>query len=175
MQGGRDPFSNFGGPFGSFSGFGGFGGQRSLVSSFFGGRDPFDDPFFTCPFGGIFESSPFGPSGGPFMGSQSSPFGSIGGPFMDSHMTGFLEQHPPIPYQQPRSRGPVIEELDSDDEKEEKEIAKEKKQSTRKHARASTEPSVEYPDDEARGEHSSMMIICLVFNFISRVVTFSVL
>ncbi|XP_016486193.1 uncharacterized protein LOC107806539 [Nicotiana tabacum] len=173
MQGGRDPFSNFGGPFGSFSGFGGFGGQRSLVSSFFGGRDPFDDPFFTCPFGGIFESSPFGPSGGPFMGSQSSPFGpsggpfmgsqsspfgSIGGPFMDSHMTGFLEQHPPIPYQQPRSRGPVIEELDSDDEKEEKEIAKEKKQNTRKHARASTEPSVEYPDDEAGERKSKQMV-----------------
>ncbi|KAF2313159.1 hypothetical protein GH714_009537 [Hevea brasiliensis] len=44
MQGGRsnrDPFSDFGDPFGAF------GGHRSLLSSFFGGRDPFDDPFFT--------------------------------------------------------------------------------------------------------------------------------
>ncbi|KAK4338308.1 hypothetical protein RND71_042795 [Anisodus tanguticus] len=150
MQGGRDPFSNSGDPFGSFGGFGGFGGQRSLLSGFFGGRDPFDDPFFTRPFGGMFGSTPFGPSGDPFM---------------DSHMIGFLEQQPSvpfqqpsvpfqqpsIPFQQPRSRGPVIEELDSDDEKEEKDISEEEKQNTKKHARPSTEPFVEYPDDEAGG------------------------
>lgn len=159
MQGGRDPFSNFGNPFGSFGGFAGFGS-----SGFFGGRDPFDDPFFTNPFGGMFGSTPFGPRGGPFMGS---------------HMTGFLEQQPSVPFQQfsvpfqqpsvpfqqhsvpfqqPRSRGPVIEELDSDDEKEENDIPKEKKQNTRKHARSRTEPFIEYPDDEA-GERSSKQMV----------------
>ncbi|XP_059292338.1 uncharacterized protein LOC132045772 [Lycium ferocissimum] len=150
MQGGRDPFSNFGNPFGSFSGSGGFGGQRSLLSGFFGGRDPFDDPFFTRPFGGMFGSTPFGPSGGPFM---------------DSHMAGFLEQQPSVPFQQPsvpfqqpRSRGPVIEELDSDDEKEEKDISEEKKQNMRKHARPSTDPFVEYPDDEA-GERKRKQVV----------------
>ncbi|CAN4077890.1 unnamed protein product [Withania somnifera] len=162
MQGGRDPFSNFGNPFGSFGGSGGFGGQRSLLSGFFGGRDPFDDPFFTNPFGGMFGSSPFGPRGGPF---GSIPFGPGGGPFMDSHMSGFLEQQPsvpfqqpPAPFQQPRSRGPVIEELDSDDEKEEKDISKEKKQNSRKHARPRTEAFVEYPDDEAGERKSKQMV-----------------
>ncbi|XP_055821363.1 uncharacterized protein LOC129889914 isoform X2 [Solanum dulcamara] len=163
MQGGRDPFSNFGNPFGSFGGFGGFGGQRSLLSGFFGGRDPFDDPFFTNPFGGMFGSTPFGPRGGPFM---------------DSHMTGFLEQQPSVPFQQhsvpfqqpsapfqqPRSRGPVIEELDSDDEKEERDISKDKEQNTeekqnkRKHARSRTEPFIEYPDDGAGERKSKQMV-----------------
>ncbi|KAL3331203.1 hypothetical protein AABB24_034820 [Solanum stoloniferum] len=172
MQGGRDPFSNFGNPFGSFGGFGGFGGQRSLLPGLFGGRDPFDDPFFTNPFGGMFGSTPFGPRGGPFL---------------DSHMTGFLEQHPSVPFQQfsvpfqqpsvpfqqpsapfqqpsvpfqqPRSRGPVIEELDSDDEKEKNDIPKEKKQNTRKHARSRTEPFIEYPDDEAGAERRSKQMV----------------
>lgn len=45
-RGMRDPFSMFGGP-GSFGGFGG---------SIFG-RDPSDDPFFTRPFGSIFDQS----------------------------------------------------------------------------------------------------------------------
>lgn len=156
MDGGRDPFSNFGNPFGSFGGFGGFGGQRSLLSGFFGGRDPFDDPFFTNPFGGMFGSTPFGPRGGPFL---------------DSHMTGFLEQQPSVPFQQPsvpfqqpRSRGPVIEELDSDDEKEEKDISRDKKQNTeknqnsRKHARSRTEPYIECPDDEAGERKSKQMV-----------------
>ncbi|KAM3321982.1 putative protein isoform X1 [Capsicum chacoense] len=157
MQGGRDPFSNFGNSFGSFGGFGGFGDQRRLLSGFFGGRDPFDDPFFTNPFGGIFGSTPSGPRGGPFM---------------DSHMSGFLEQQPSFPFQQPsalsqqpsapfqqpRSRGLVIEELDSDDEKEENDVPKEKKQNTRKHVRPRTDPFVEYPDDEAGERKSKQMV-----------------
>lgn len=164
MQGGRDPFSNFGNPFGSFGGFGGFGGQRNLLSGFLGGRDPFDDPFFTNPFGDMFGSTPFGPRGGPFM---------------DPHMTGFLDQQPSVPFQQPsvpfqqpsvpfqqpsvpfqqpRSRGPVIEELDSDDEKKEKDISEEKKQNTKKHARPRTEPFVECPDDEAGERKSKQMV-----------------
>ncbi|KAL2530919.1 Glycine-rich family protein [Forsythia ovata] len=47
MEGGKDLFFGFGNP------FDGFGGQRSQMSSFFGGNDPFDDPFFSRPFGNI--------------------------------------------------------------------------------------------------------------------------
>lgn len=128
-RGGRDPFSDFGDP---FAGFGGFGGGRSLMSSFFGGRDPFDDPFFTRPFGGgmpMFESSFFGP-----------PSGS---PFANMHQNAFIENQPPQPK---RSRGPIIEELNSDDEKEQ--AAEEKNDNSRKHGRSSNGPVVEHPDDE---------------------------
>ncbi|KAK8692806.1 hypothetical protein V6N13_070413 [Hibiscus sabdariffa] len=131
MQGGRgggNPFFNFGGD--PFGGFGGFGGPpRSLLSNFFGGRDPFADPFFTHPFGSMFESNLFGP-------------GQI--PFMDMHPTGFIEDQGPEPK---RPRGPIIEELNSDDEKEEADS--EMKGNPRKHGRSDAEPYVEVPDDEA--------------------------
>ncbi|XP_022858615.1 uncharacterized protein LOC111379477 isoform X2 [Olea europaea var. sylvestris] len=132
MDGGRDPFFGFGN-------FGGFGGQRSLMSSFFSGKDPFDDPFFTRPFGNMFESS---------------LFGSTGSPFMDSHAPGFLEHQSPHPN---RSRGPIIEELNSDDENEGKESGKDKKDNPRKHGRSSTEPFVEDPDDEVTERKSKQM------------------
>ncbi|KAL8539665.1 hypothetical protein ACS0TY_001325 [Phlomoides rotata] len=124
MQGGRNPFFGFSDPFGSFGGFG--GDQSGLISNFFGGRDPFDDPFFTQPFGSMF---------------QSSFFGSNRGPFMNPHAPGLIEHQP---HQPNLLRGPVIEELNSDDEKEEKE----KKENPRKHGRSSKEPVVEDPDDE---------------------------
>ncbi|KAE8662705.1 hypothetical protein F3Y22_tig00113156pilonHSYRG00080 [Hibiscus syriacus] len=123
-RGGRDPFFSFGG-----DPFGGFGGPRSLLSGFFGGRDPFDDPFFTRPFGGMLESSLFGPD-------QS--------PFMDMHPTGFIEHQAPEPK---RPRGPIIEELNSDDEKEEPDSGM--KGNPRKHGRSEAKPYVEVPDDEA--------------------------
>lgn len=126
MQGRRSAsFHDFGDPFAGFGGFGGFEGHRSLVSSFFGGRDPFDDPFFAQPFGGMFQPSLFGPRGGPFM---------------DSLGTGFLEQQAP----QPNTRGPIIEELNSDDEKEE-----EKKANPKKHRRSTKEPHVDDADEAA--------------------------
>ncbi|KAK4389411.1 hypothetical protein Sango_2278100 [Sesamum angolense] len=140
MQGGRDPFFGFGDPFGGFGSFGSFGGQRNLISSFFGGRDPFDDPFFTRPFGSMFESD---------------FFGSTGGPLMNPHASGFLEHQPA---QSNRSRGPIIEELNSDDEKDEKESGKEKKENPRKHGRSSREPLVEDPDDEATGVFYVLMV-----------------
>ncbi|KAK4267780.1 hypothetical protein QN277_024515 [Acacia crassicarpa] len=40
--------------FGDFGDIGGFGSHRSMLSNLFGGRDPFDDPFFTRPFDSIF-------------------------------------------------------------------------------------------------------------------------
>ncbi|KAL3499483.1 hypothetical protein ACH5RR_038576 [Cinchona calisaya] len=154
MQGGRDPFFGFGDPFAS----GGFGGQRDLMSSFFGGRNPFDDPFFTRPFGGMFESSVFGPSSGPFMHARPSGFfGPSGGPFMDTQSSGFLEHQSSQP---PTSRGLIIEELNSDDEKdekEEKEDRKEKKENPRKHARSVKEPLVEDPDDAAEERRRKQM------------------
>ncbi|XP_022735826.1 uncharacterized protein LOC111289229 [Durio zibethinus] len=142
-RGGRDPFYDFGGdPFGGFGGLGGFGGPRSLLSNFFGGRDPFDDPFFTRPFGSMFESSFFGPG-------QS--------PFPDMHPTGFIEHQAPEPK---RPRGLIIQELNSDDEKEEAD--KEMKDNPRKHGRSDDEPYVEVPDDvagqsERRNRHLQYM------------------
>ncbi|KAI3468870.1 hypothetical protein Pfo_025533 [Paulownia fortunei] len=160
MQGGRDPFFGFGDPFGSFGG--GFGGQRSLISTFFGGRDPFDDPFFTRPFGSMFESNFFGSPGGPLMNPHASGFlehqppqpNLSGGPFMNPHASAFLEHQPSQPN---LSRGPVIEELNSDDELDEKESGKEKKENPRKHGRSSKEPFVEEPDDEATEKKSKHM------------------
>eukprot|EP00258_Populus_trichocarpa_P037303 XP_024453322.1 uncharacterized protein LOC7479227 isoform X2 [Populus trichocarpa] len=134
MQGGRgnrDPF------FGNGSPFGGFGSQRSLLSGFFGGRDPFDDPFFTRPFGGLFESTFFGSSGNPFPNMHPSPFDNM-------HPSGYIEQQVPEPK---KSRGPIIEELDPDNEKTEGD--EEKKENPRKHGMRSKEPFVEDPDDEA--------------------------
>ncbi|KAF8380436.1 hypothetical protein HHK36_027923 [Tetracentron sinense] len=141
-RGGRDDFSDFGDPFASF---GGFGGGRSLASSFFGGRDPFDDPFFTRPFGSsMFGSSMFGPS----------MFGPSGSPFGDMPASGFLEHQAPQPNQ---SRGPVIEELNSDDEGEEGRGTKDKKDHPRKHSRSSREPYIEHPDDETKDKKNKHM------------------
>ncbi|KAL6961641.1 hypothetical protein U1Q18_021341 [Sarracenia purpurea var. burkii] len=140
MQGNRgsgNPFFDFGDPFAGFGGFNGFAGHRSMLSGIFGGRDPFDDPFFTRPFGGMFESS---------------IFGHTRNPFTDAHASGFLEQQAPQPN---RSRGPIIEELNSDDEREDED--KEKKENPRKHSRSSKEPYVEDPDDEAEGRKSKQM------------------
>ncbi|XP_047324510.1 uncharacterized protein LOC124928030 [Impatiens glandulifera] len=107
MQGGRgrggDPFFNFG------DSFGGFGNHGNLLSGFFGGRDQFEDPFFTQPLGSMFPSTFFGPPMGPSMGPPMGP------PFMNPHASGFLQHDSPQPKKQ---RGPIIEELNSDDEKE---------------------------------------------------------
>ncbi|CAH8391988.1 unnamed protein product [Eruca vesicaria subsp. sativa] len=128
MQGGgRDPF-NFGGPFGGGSGGPTNNGPPNLMSNFFGGRDPFDDPFFTQPFGGgMFQSNFFGPTMDPFAGMRPP--------------TGFIENHqqPPQPR---RYHGPIIEEIDSDDENEEKKVR------LGKHGRSCTETETE----EARAE-----------------------
>ncbi|CAN8274180.1 unnamed protein product [Cochlearia groenlandica] len=141
MQGGgRDPFNfggggGFGGPFGG-GGFGGpFGGGPNngfpnMMSTFFGGRDPFDDPFFTQPFGGgngMMQPGFFGPNMDPFAGMRNP--------------SGFIENHqPPV---QRRSHGPIIEEIDSDDEKEGEEEDKEKKRRLGKHRRSSSEAETE--------------------------------
>ncbi|XP_048541423.1 ATP-dependent RNA helicase A isoform X1 [Triticum urartu] len=102
-RGGRD------GPFGAGDPFAGFGrlGGAPMPGLFGGGRDPFDDPFFTQPFGarmggpgGMFGPGLFGP-----MGGGPGMFGAFGpGPG-----DGFLEQAP-------ARSGAVITEIDEDEE-----------------------------------------------------------
>lgn len=143
--GGRDPFFDFGDPFGGFGGFGSFGPPRNLLSSFFGGRDPFDD-FFNRPFGGMFESSPFGGPAG-FPGFPGFPAMSLP---QDMHPAGFLEQHQDQAPEPSARRGPIIEELSSDDENGE--AKEERKGNPRKHGRSSNEPYVEHPGEESEGK-----------------------
>ena len=145
-RGGRDPFSNFGDPFAGLGGFGGFGDHRSLLSNFFGGRNPFDDPFFTRPLGGMFDSNP-------------GFFGSSGSPFMNMHPSEFLEHQAP---ELKRPRGPIIEELNSDDEKED--VNKETIENPRKHGRSRSERYVEDPDDEIEGKVHQLTGCMLCFD-----------
>lgn len=144
--GGRGPFFDMGDPFAGFGGFGSFGPPGGLISSFFGGRDPFDDPFFTQPFGGMFGSGPFGgPAGFPSpRGMHPSGFLEHQAPAM--HPSGFLERQAPEPN---RRRGPIIQELDSDDENEG--ATEEKKGNPRKHSRSDEETDEEHSDDEIDG------------------------
>lgn len=143
-RGGRDPFFDFGDPFAGFGGSGSSGPPRSLMpfptmgGSLFSnfpsmGRDPFNDPFFTNPFGGM--SSFFGPIGNPFPNMQPSGFGGPQGA-------------------DPRnSRGPIIEEINSDDENEEEK--QEKGKNPRKHGRSNNESQLVYPEDEVGGKNVS--------------------
>ncbi|GKU88383.1 hypothetical protein SLEP1_g2652 [Rubroshorea leprosula] len=60
MQRGKDGRNDpLGEQFGALPGFGGFGFQRTMMPGLFGGRDPFDDPFFTRPFGDMFDGRDF--------------------------------------------------------------------------------------------------------------------
>ncbi|KAM0868708.1 hypothetical protein ACQ4PT_041134 [Festuca glaucescens] len=107
MERGRDGRNDPFGAGGPFAGFGaGLGPLGSSMPSLFGGRDPFDDPFFTQPFGGrmggpgMLGPGLFGPMGGPGM------FGAFGAG------DEFLEQAP----QRSNNPGrPVITEIDDDE------------------------------------------------------------
>ncbi|MQL99095.1 hypothetical protein Taro_031820 [Colocasia esculenta] len=139
---GRDDFFGFGDRFG---GSGGFDRPGSLMSGFFGGRNPFDDPFFTQPFGGMTGPSFFG----------RSVFGAGGNPFGDPIHGGFVEHQAPQPK---TSKGPIIQELSSDDEVDEQEEGRTKKRAnTSKHARLGKEPYVLEPDDELYEKNSRVM------------------
>lgn len=124
-QGGRDNFG-FGDPFAGFRH--GFGRPPSLFPSLFGGRDPFDDPFFTQPFGSMMGPSMFGPS----------MFGQMWSPFDQHHNSNFIEEAPA----RNNSRGLVIRELD---EEEQGEVARDGEE------RSSGEPHVQEPDEEIKG------------------------
>lgn len=104
--------------------------HRSMMSSIFGGRDPFDDPFFTRPFGSIFE--------------QPTIF--------DTH--GSSDDLPHLNANS--NKGLVIEEIDTDDdegEEEEEEKGDNGDSGVRNYKanRDSTPgkgPLIEHPDDE---------------------------
>ncbi|KAK9079730.1 hypothetical protein SSX86_001403 [Deinandra increscens subsp. villosa] len=137
MQGGRgrgNPLFGFGDPFSSFGG----------IPDLFGGRNPFDDPFFTRPFGGIF---PPGPLGSPFM--DFNPFGSS---FLGPRATPFVEQAPRIHESRPslpnNSRGPIIEELNSDDEEEQHVAEDSKNKNSGEYVRSETQPYIVHPEDD---------------------------
>ncbi|KAL8119192.1 hypothetical protein AgCh_016636 [Apium graveolens] len=101
-----------------------FRDRTSTMPSIFGGRDPFDDPF-TRPFGSISGSGMFNSSG---------PFGSSS--------------------QVSEMKGPVIEELFSEDEGEEADEGGHDKSAKSEKCEASNvdcsnkDPIVEHPDDE---------------------------
>ncbi|XP_071700932.1 uncharacterized protein [Rutidosis leptorrhynchoides] len=106
-------------PHDRFDGDQGFTSRRSMISSLLGGRDPFDDPFFTRPFGSLFEPSVF-----------------------DTHSSFDALSHT----NDSSSKGLVIEELDSDDESE---IEKGGNGDFEvKDNKARKGPLVEHPDDD---------------------------
>ncbi|XP_042038726.1 uncharacterized protein LOC121784611 [Salvia splendens] len=91
-------------------GFDSTGFHGSMFPSIFGGKDPFDDPFFSRPHGAFFGSGKI----------------SSGNPGNVQPMS--------------RSKGLVIEELDSDAEDEENDV--------RSPSWANNNPLVEHPDDQ---------------------------
>ncbi|KAF0918784.1 hypothetical protein E2562_026161 [Oryza meyeriana var. granulata] len=148
MQGGRgrrDGFFGFGDP---FPGLGSFGQPGSLMSGFFGGANPFDDPFFMNPFGAMMGPSLLQPS--MFRTFGSSIFGPHGNANGLSNTGGFLQQAP----EPSRPRVPIIKELSSDDEDgadANKEDEK-KNYNPRKHPRMGV-PYVEDPDEDIEADN----------------------
>lgn len=130
-KGGRDEF----GSVDPFDSFGGFGPRGSLMSSVFGGRDPFQDPFFARPFGSMMGPSMFDPN----------MFHSGGSPSGEATNNGFLEQQH---IQQNRSKGPIIQELSSDDDNDDGET-EEKNATSEGLPKSSNRPYVQDPDEEA--------------------------
>ncbi|CAO2186716.1 unnamed protein product [Urochloa humidicola] len=168
-RGGRHGLFSFGDP---FAGFGGSGQPGSLTSSFFGGANPFDDSFFTNPFGSMMQHGFPTPFASMMQPGFMNPFASMmrprllgpsmfvphtdlsGGMFgsqtnlnqVMGNASGFIQQVP----EPSRPKGPIIKELSSDDEddaRDDKEDEKEKV-NLRKHPRESKGPYVEDPDDE---------------------------
>ncbi|KAM3322944.1 hypothetical protein P3S67_004095 [Capsicum chacoense] len=115
-RGGRDNFNSSSSPFGG------------IMSSIFWGRDPFDDPFFTCPFTNSSQSSVLHPR---------TPSDDL--------------------QQVDESNSPVIQEIDMDDEEEapleleEDDVSGSKKKRDR--AYANRNPLVEHPEDQT-DDHS---------------------
>ncbi|KAL7591636.1 hypothetical protein Lser_V15G31746 [Lactuca serriola] len=100
--------------------------NRSMMSSIFGGRDPFDDLFFTRPFGSIFEHNNIFDTHGSSLDLLHSNANS--------------------------SKGLVIEEIDSDDEGEGEgqngNSGVVTDDNPHRVATSSKDPLIEHPDDE---------------------------
>ncbi|XP_057864363.2 uncharacterized protein LOC131072255 isoform X2 [Cryptomeria japonica] len=150
LGGGFAGFPEIGDPFEGFGIFGGGGaggaGGRSLIEDFFG-RDPFDDPFFRRPFGGLFgppgnlfnSGSLLGGSRGMGIGmGMGMGMGMLGDAIQRPRADFLVDQRPFNPPQQGARRGPVIEELPDDHEAP---VSESRPQYT--------EPIIEHPDDEA--------------------------
>lgn len=117
--------SLFSGDFmGGFPGFGLFGSRRGMTPNLFGERDPFDDPFFTRPFGSMFESS-------------------ISGSHIAAYDEGKKDGAPEL----------VIQEICSDDEEREEDddLRDQRHGRNENNSRSGQEPSVEHPDDSNDG------------------------
>ncbi|CAN4125830.1 unnamed protein product [Withania somnifera] len=120
-RGGRHNFNSVSSPFDRFGG---------IMSSIFGGRDPFDDPFFTRPFPSSSQSSMLHPRTAPD----------------DLQQVG-------------ESNGPVIQEIDMDDEEEallepeEEDGDVNGSNKKRDRAYANRNPLVEHPEDQTN-DHS---------------------
>lgn len=120
---GRNDLFAAGDPFVNFQGFG-------MMPGLFGGRDPFDDPFFTRPFGSMLGSGRFDP--------PSSTSREVS--------------------QTNRGKTLVIEELSSDDEGGKKDVQTgDEKSDYQKHIGSNKEPSVEHPDDYPDGNMKIMV------------------
>ncbi|KAM1480517.1 hypothetical protein ACFX2I_027654 [Malus domestica] len=126
MQSERDNKGSVSRSRGLLDSFRGFGSRRSMFPSLFGGRDPFDDPFFNHPIGSMFESSIFGPS------SVSS----------DTPESG-------------RANEISVEELNSDGEGGDDIVTGDERDNCGKQSVSSKEPSVEHPDDVLDEERKS--------------------
>lgn len=148
MQRGREVRENSSNNSGSaFDDFEGFGFSGSMFPSIFGGRDPFDDPFFTRPFGSMFGSSAFG---------SNSAHGE------SRHASAS------------RSKGPIIEELDSDDER----VVEDKghdvntdgdnEDKFKENAWSNRNPLVEHPEDQTRGNMRFSNFVGLVIKNIMK-------
>ncbi|KAG2240470.1 hypothetical protein Bca52824_090788 [Brassica carinata] len=120
---------------------GGFGGSSppSPMSDFLRGRDPFDDPFFTQPFGGnMSQPSLFGPpTMDPIAGVRPPPLGFTENP----------HHQPPQPRQ---SGGPTIEEITVLDDEQEGEVYQEARVILGKHGRSSSDVEMEEAIAEER-------------------------
>lgn len=111
-----------------FDDLGGFGFPGSMFPSLFGGKDPFSDPFFTTRHSSLFGSDVF---------SSSNP-GNL------QHTT--------------RSKGPVIEELDSDAEEVPDAMEEDKGTDA---TWGNRNPIVEHPEDQSHGKRGILLFLVL--------------
>lgn len=121
-RGDRNDLFDMGDRFSILGGSGSLGSPR--IPSLFGGRDPFDDPFFTRPFGSSFTRS----------------FGSMSKPCMFNQIASSSDKS-----QTSKSKGIVIEELNPDHEGD---IEDKGSGDGEMCSESSKEPSVEHPDDD---------------------------
>ncbi|KAJ8753966.1 hypothetical protein K2173_001864 [Erythroxylum novogranatense] len=118
---GRNDLYGIDNPFGNFSGF-------SMMPNLFGGKDPFENPFITRPFG--LELSRFQPQISANCGESCDG----------------------------RGKTIVIEEVTFDGEEENGVHARNMKNNHKEHDGSSKEPSVEHPDDDSDAKRTRKVV-----------------